>query len=84
MHIYYLQIFLQNNTIFPSYFRKKLKYGVCILCDRMKEEEDSRGKGPINGNTCQCPDALTCEHCKDKDTDVTSEDDKYLIHRFVY
>jgi hypothetical protein len=45
----------------------------------MKEEEDSRGKGPINGNTCQCPDALTCEHCKDKDTDVTSEDDKYNI-----
>jgi hypothetical protein len=43
-----------------------MKYGVCILCDRMKEEEDSRGKGPINGNTCQCPDALTCEHCKDK------------------
>jgi hypothetical protein len=61
-----------------------MKYGVCILCDRMKEEEDSRGKGPINGNTCQCPDALTCEHCKDKDTDVTSEDDKYNIHRFVY
>ena len=59
-----------------------MEYGLCILCGKIKNDDESRGKAPVNGFTCQCPDARSCEHCKEKQTDVQSEDDKYVIHRY--
>lgn len=56
-------------------------YGLCILCGRIKSDDESHGNSPVNSHGCQCPEALTCEHCKEKETDVVCEDDKYVVHR---
>ena len=56
-------------------------YGLCILCGRIKSDDESHGSSPVNSHGCQCPEALTCEHCKEKETDVVCEDDKYVVHR---
>ncbi|XP_071127147.1 uncharacterized protein [Mytilus edulis] len=62
-------------------FRRDMMYGLCILCGRIKSDDESHGNSPVNSHGCQCPEALTCEHCKEKETDVVCEDDKYVVHR---
>ena len=79
--MFFLVLTLYN--FFSFRFRKNMVYGICTLCGRIKDDDDeNKGKNPANSHGCQCPPALTCEHCKDKETDEKGEEDKYSVHRY--